>query len=76
MDDFLSCMRFCCQSRPFPFDVKNQLFLHQSQLVNEMKGGKVEMKIKLYTMKNTKETEEILHEINQNEIINNSVTAE
>ena len=34
------------------------------------------MKMKLYRMKNTKETKKIPHEmINQNEIINNSVTA-
>ena len=35
------------------------------------------MKIKLYRMKNTKKTKKILHEIiNQNEIINNSATAD
>ena len=38
-------------------DTQNyQLFLHERQLVNEMQGGKDEMKIKLYRMKNTKET--------------------
>ena len=35
---------------------KLSAFLHQSQLVNKMQRGKDKMKIKLYRMKNTKET--------------------
>ena len=41
-----------------------------------MQGGKDEMKIKLYRMKN-KGNKKIVHEIiNQNEMIKNSVTAD